>query len=177
MSECTLPSCPKPLYALDWCNTHYNRVYRFGHPLPVELDPFFLFWSRVEQQGDCWIWVGGKTERGYGRWSKNRIRVHRYSYRVWVGPIPSWLELDHLCQTLLCVNPAHLEAVTHLENVRRGRAGEYNRNKTQCPQGHPYSEENTFYYTDGSGRGCRECMRVHTRETRRRRKEKVMVGV
>lgn len=43
LRQCILPGCSKPFYALDWCNAHYNRVYRFGHPLPVELDPFFLF--------------------------------------------------------------------------------------------------------------------------------------
>ena len=39
----------------------------------------------------------------------------------WPGPIPEGLELDHLCKNGKCVNPAHLEPVTHAENIRRSR--------------------------------------------------------
>lgn len=40
-----------------------------------------------------------------------------------VGPITDGLELDHLCNVPSCVNPDHLEPVTHAENMRciRGR--------------------------------------------------------
>lgn len=47
--------------------------------------------------------------------------AHRWTYRWFVGPIPQGHELDHLCRVMRCVNPAHLEAVTHLVNVRRAR--------------------------------------------------------
>lgn len=36
--------------------------------------------------------------------------------------MPLGLELDHLCRQRDCVNPQHLEAVTHSENTRRGAA-------------------------------------------------------
>ena len=36
-----------------------------------------------------------------------------------VGPIPDGREIDHLCRNHRCVNPDHLEPVTHLENMRR----------------------------------------------------------
>lgn len=43
----------------------------------------------------------------------------------------------------------------------------YNAEKTHCPKGHPYDEENTYLIPSG-GRGCKECMRQWTRGRRRR---------
>lgn len=77
------------------------------------------FWSRVERRLDgCWQWTGPQDHGGYGRISS--IRVHRYAYELLVAPIPEGLTIDHLCQNRLCVNPAHLEPVTMIENIRRG---------------------------------------------------------
>lgn len=69
----------------------------------------------------CWIHEGGTDRGGYGRaWADGRtVSVHRAAYEVLVGPIPPGLELDHLCRTPACYNPAHLEPVTPTENVRR----------------------------------------------------------
>jgi hypothetical protein len=47
-------------------------------------------------------------------------RVHRINYEAKYGPVPAGKELDHLCKQKECVNPDHVEAVTHTENVRRG---------------------------------------------------------
>lgn len=87
------------------------------------------FWARVDRRGDddCWRWLGSGRS-GYGTFSfrhEGRVlgaRAHRIAYRLTVGAIPSGLQLDHLCRTPCCVNPAHLEPVTRLENMRRAFA-------------------------------------------------------
>jgi hypothetical protein len=98
----------------------------------------------------CWLWTGAGSGR-YGQLMRNSVNLyaHRYTYELLVGPIPPGLQIDHLCRVTSCVNPAHLEAVTPLENTRRSRG---NVSKTHCPQGHPYSGDNL-----GRWRGRRYC--------------------
>lgn len=87
----------------------------------------------VEDRGydtPCWTWQLAKTPptaRTAGGYGKIRVDgrdklAHRHYYETHVGPIPAGLDLDHACRNRDCVNPAHLEPVTHLENVRRGAA-------------------------------------------------------
>ena len=119
------------------------------------------FWSKVHQTpcGGCWLWTASTNWRGYGEFrleGKNRA-AHRLAYESEVGPIPDGYEIDHLCRVRNCVNPAHLEAVTHRENLLRGetlpaRAAA----KTHCPQGHPYSGDNLYVYPSGKRR-CVTC--------------------
>jgi hypothetical protein len=85
------------------------------------------FWPKVDQSGgpdSCWPWLNRRKD-GYGMFSRDRVtqvRAHRVAYELVVGPIPAGLTLDHLCVVRHCVNPAHLEPVTAIENVVRGHA-------------------------------------------------------
>lgn len=100
---------------------------------------------------DCWEWTGRIDKFGYGR--QHYALAHRHVYEKRVGPIPTGLELDHLCMNTRCVNPAHLEPVTRRENMRRRTAL-----VTHCKNGHPFDEENTR--VTARRRFCRACDRV-----------------
>lgn len=90
----------------------------------------------------CWLWIGGLSSDGYGSFSVQRrhIKAHKFAYLERFGEVPAGLELDHLCRIRCCVNPDHLEPVTHRENVARGNSvSALNASKTHCPRGHSYS--------------------------------------
>lgn len=65
----------------------------------------------------CHVWPGSVNHAGYGRaWGG---QAHRVFWEREHGPVPESMELDHLCRQRDCVNPEHLEVVTHAENTRR----------------------------------------------------------
>jgi len=114
---------------------------------------------------ECWLWTGAKNNQGYPQKRHNgRTQyLHRLSYVAMRGPIPEGLELDHLCRTPPCYNPLHLEAATHLENMRRG-IGNQHRGKTHCLRGHPFTATNTRIGRRGE-RNCRPCGLIRGRRS------------
>lgn len=94
-----------------------------------KVDPQVRFWAKVDASGDCWEWTGALHWFGYGmfRVLGRTVTAYWFAYTTLVGPVPVGLELDHLCRSQRCVNPDHLEPVTHAENIRRGRWGRLRR--------------------------------------------------
>lgn len=132
------------------------------------------FFAKVKstEPHQCWLWTAA-TRNGYG-WFRSdtgkNTGAHRWSYEYHVGPIPEGLVIDHLCRVRHCVNPAHLEPVTPLENTRRGFSpSQLHRVKTHCYQGHPFSPSNTFISSEG-WRVCLTCRRASDRIRQRRRR-------
>lgn len=84
------------------------------------------FWAHVKigEADECWEWQG-YTQNGYGMVSKRldgetrRAGAHRVAYTLWHGPIPDGLVVDHICFNTKCVNPAHLQLLTRVENMHR----------------------------------------------------------
>lgn len=125
------------------------------------------FWTKAipEPMSGCWLWLAARAVRGgYGqfRLGASMLYAHVLAYRTLVGRIDDGLELDHRCRTRCCINPLHLEPVTHLMNVRRGsgRGGALWVSPARCRRGHSLIDDNDVYLEKtptGTARKCRVC--------------------
>lgn len=139
------------------------------------------FWKNVDfnglipedkpHLGRCWIWkaaTGRGADYGIMTVEGKQIGAYKFAYElVHKIKITAGLEPDHLCRNTNCVNPYHLELVTHKENMLRGvtNVAAVNAKKTHCPKGHPYTDENIR--REGPGRRCRACITAYHRERQR----------
>lgn len=120
----------------------------------------------------CWNWRATVKPDGYGMIyisGRKSQKAHRFFYEKLIGPIPTGLCIDHLCRNRCCVNPTHLEPVTHKENTLRGIGlTAVNKKKTHCYKGHPYTPENMT--SEKKFRQCRTCILDWNRAKRARLK-------
>lgn len=124
------------------------------------------FWDKVLfASSGCWLWTGHVASNGYGRYHTDGrfLSAHRHAFSRLVSSIPAGMYADHVCCTRKCVNPEHLDIVTHQENIRR--AGW---RKTKCKNGHDYTPDNTYIRPDGRNKDCRICRRARMRKHKER---------
>lgn len=139
----------------------------------MKTDPMIRFMRHVARTDTCWLWTGttAGSNAKYGHFwdGARKVYAHRFSYEQHVGPIPEGMELDHVrergCTSKLCVNPGHLEPVTHAENCERGRLA-------VCRSGlHDLTDpENVRWDAQGQRRGCKVCHRERALARYHRRK-------
>jgi len=130
-----------------------------------------------------WLYIGGKRG-GYGRMriggrKGKHIDTHRLSAWIFLD-----LDLDSTTQMALhkltcpyksCWNPECLYVGNNSQNVKDAivkgsNVGANQREKTHCPQGHPYDEENTRHYN--GERQCWTCLRARWKRDNNRRIKK-----
>jgi len=174
---CLKPDCGRPVLARGLCGRHYQQYRNSPEWQPMEpLTVEQRFWMKVTTQGSippfrpdlgpCYEWTGGKGHGGYALFhpvAGVSAPAYRWIYEQENGAVPKGLELDHLCRNPGCVRPSHLEAVTHLENVRRG-VDAYELKDT-CRRGH--SMIGVTPSSDGY-RHCLACRRLTWRARRGR---------
>lgn len=80
----------------------------------------------IRFEDGCMVWVGALNNCGYPRMNfrvagrHTQVMVHRLMYVLYTRQdIPEGLTIDHLCNRRNCVDPRHMEAVTHSENMAR----------------------------------------------------------
>lgn len=126
--------------------------------------------QRFYKESPCWEWTASTSRSKskhlrYGKITyKNRhISAHRLIFAWLVHPLPAGSkdgECDHLCRNTLCVNPIHIEFVSHKINMNRGTASaacvQLKLSRTHCKNGHLYTSD-TVRYTPAGTRRCLLC--------------------
>lgn len=105
--------------------------------------------TTFELSRPCRLWTGA-VANGYGhRMIAGRtMSAHRVEFIIAVGDPGPELKIDHKCNTRLCIEITHLQAITNAENTQRAWG--------TCKQGHAWTEENILRWAAGRRR-CRTC--------------------
>lgn len=133
---CSVDGCDKWAHAKSFCPMHYVRLRAFGSlddPIMPTVEERFL--AKVHKTATCWLWQASTDGKGYGQMritvdgDERLVQAHRLSHELFVGKIPDGKVVDHICHVVNCVNPDHLRAVDHKQNMEH-RIGAGKNSKT-----------------------------------------------
>lgn len=136
MTNCSIPGCDRTHLARGWCGAHYYRWQKHGDPLGgganlrpgglTEAESFAWLQPGEPPIGECWDWKRAVAPTGYGQFRIGNVTVyaHVVSHRIYNPDDPVTDEKPfvlHSCDRRICVQPAHLHAGTHTDNMREAR--------------------------------------------------------
>lgn len=149
---CSIEGCDKKHRSQGLCKTHYSRLLKTGGteylrqrgptPKPAK-EPYDARspLRRAYDAGDrvaiittvlgnthltstgCRLWKGKPDTKGYPkvRFDKT-IALHRLVLEALIGKPLGSQQSHHTCANAMCVNPDHLQPVTHVENLAEMKA-------------------------------------------------------
>ncbi len=121
--------------------------------------------SVIDENTGCWNWIGTKLKIGYGTCNIEGIKTtaHRAFYFLIYQYIAPGHEIHHKCNNRSCINPDHLESLSHDDHVKVSSKAM----QTHCIHGHEFSPQNTYYKVSNGTRVCKTCSANRQREKRK----------
>lgn len=124
--KCNYEECNRVSESKGLCHSHYVQERRGKKLSPIKKHDStdMSLKKRIKNNiikdkiTKCWNWSLA-TPEGYGVISvKGKMyKAHRVSYAAFIGEVPSNQPIHHKCNNPSCVNPKHLQLITHIENT------------------------------------------------------------
>ncbi len=132
--ECKEPDCISPSRKREWCESHYNLIWRRGRqektfdrsPNGLSIQDRLNSKSRLNKETGCIEWLRPHV-LGYGHLTINKVRIgaHRLSWELFHGKSADGFLVMHACDNRRCINPNHLvlgtDALNQQDKVLKGR--------------------------------------------------------